>query len=354
MIIKLLGSAVDFSLNRLENVDLPEDGTDIPVEPEETIPEVFTTFASTYSRSTMTEAQKTGLAKFLYNLKQQGILGKVRQLYIPCVMPDWEHCFLNVARYFNSDGTVEYPTVTGVSNSSLGLCFDLCDYGIYKTNASIGWGDCITHNWTDADVTFDNWHILAFKPAQMDASTNTHSGGLNLRGSGGNTNVSFAITGDASATQRRRCGWGSGTVKIDGASVTIKDSLFAFPEGWGNGTHDPFCVGLSIKDNKMMTPSSNYQEFGYNNRNLVNQIDEMELTGQYELPTTAMTGNYSWGGYCGASVSTQQSLATSIVSIGQGLTADEVQQYMDITDEFMEIMGIKNNNWNPDNIEVAD
>lgn len=339
MIIKLLGSAIDFSNNVLEKVELPEE-----------IPEAYTAFANTYARSTMTATQVDGFARFLYNLKKHGILGKVRQLYIPCVMPDWDHCMLNVARYFNSNGTVEYPDVTGVSNASLGQCFGVCDYGIYKTNASIGWGDCITYNWPDADVTFDNWHILAFKPAQMDATTNTHSGGLNLRGSQGTTNVSFAISGAASATQRMRGGWGSGTVKIDGASVAIKDTLFTFPTGWGNGTHDPYCVGLSIKDNKMITPSSDYQQFGYNSRNLVNIIDEMELTGQYALPTTAMTGKYSWGGYNGASVSTQQSLATSIVSIGQGLTAAEVQKYMDIADEFMEIMGIKNNNWNPDAI----
>ena len=355
MIIKLRGFAIDFSNNKLEKADLPEE--DVPVIPdvpdvpvEDTIPEAYTTFATTYSRESMNAEQKKGLAKFLYNLKQHGILDKIRQLYIPCAMPDWDHCFMNVARYFNNEGTIEYPTVTGISNSTLGQCFEVCDYGIYKTNASIGWGDCITYDWPDTDVTFDNWHIFAFKPAQMDATTNTHSGGLNLRGSQGTTNVSFGIGGAASTTQRMRGGWGSGTVKIDGTSVPIKDTLFTFPTGWGNGTYDPYCVGLSIKNNKMMTPSSNYQEFGYNNRNLVNQIDEMELTGQYTLPTTTMTGKYSWGGYNGASISTQQSLATSIVSIGQGLTASEVQTYMDDVNEFMEIMGIKNNNWDPDNL----
>lgn len=351
MIIRIHNPYADFNNNKLEKIDLSGGNTpDIPDAPIEiVIPEEYTTFASTYSRETLTEDQKTGVANFLYKLKQHGILDKIRQLYMPCIMPDWEHCFLNVARYFN-ENREEYPSVTGVSNTTLGLCFDVCDYGIYKTNGSIGWGDCITYSWPDTDVTFDNWHILAFKPAQMDASTNTHSGGLNLRGSGGNTVVSFAITGDSSATQRKRAGWGSGTVKIDGANVSIKDALFAFPEGWGNGTHDPFCAGLSIKDNKMFTPSSNYQEFGYNNRNLVNQIDEMSLVEGATLPTTTMTGNYSWGGYCGASISTQQSLATSIVSIGQGLTAAEIQQYMDDVNEFMEILGIKNNNWNPDTL----
>ena len=248
---------------------------------------------------------------------------------MPCIMPDWEHCFLNVARYFN-ENREEYVTFDLYSNSSLGRCFEVCDYGLYKTSTEIKWGDCLTSNWTDADVTFDNWHILAFKPAQADVTTNTHAGGLNLRARNNpTTNISFQIGGDVSATQRRRGGWASGTVKIDDASIALKDQLFTFPEGWGNGTHDPYCVGLSIKNNKLITPSSDYQEFAYNNRNLVNIIDEMELTGQYDLPTTSMTGTYGWGGYCGASISTQQSLATSIVSIGQGLTAEEIQNYMD-------------------------
>lgn len=351
MIIKLHNPYANFSNNKLEKIDLS--GGDIPVIPdvpeEVVIPEEYMTFASTYSRETLTDNQKTGVASFLYKLKQHGILDKTRQLYMPCIMPDWDHCFLNVARYFN-ENKEEYQKVEGVSNSTLGLCFDVCDYGIYKTNGSIGWGDCITYNWPDNDVTFDNWHILAFKPAQMDASTNTHSCGLNLRGSGGNTVVSFGISGDTSTTQRRRAGWASGTVKIDGNNVNIKDALFTFPTGWGNGTHDPFCVGLSIKDNKMMTPSSDYQEFGYNNRNLVNIIDEMTLVEGATLPTTTMTGKYSWGGYCGASISTQQSLATSIVSIGQGLTKDEIQLFMDDTNELMEILGIKNDNWDPDKL----
>lgn len=351
MIIKLLSSIANFSDNKLETVDVS--GGNVPVVPdvpvEGPIPETYTTFATTYSRSSMTNEQKTGLAKFLYKLENHGLMGKIRQLYIPCVMPDWDHWNLNVARFFN-EGREEYPSFDGVSSSSLGRCFEICDYGVYKTNASIGWGNCFINNWTDADVTFDNWHIFAFKPAQMDAATNTHSGGLNLRAHSPTTKVSFNIGGEASATQRKRASWLSGAITIDGSNVSIKDTLFTFPEGWGNGTHDPFCAGLSIKSGKLITPSSNYYEFGYNNRNLVNQIDEMELTGQYELPTTAMTGTYAFGGYNGASISTQQSLATSIVSIGLGLTAAEVQQYMDVVDEFMGVLGIKNNNWDPDNV----
>lgn len=320
----------------------------------EVIPEEYLTFATQYGRASLTETQKNGVASFLYKLKQQGILDKVRQLYMPCIMPDWDHCFLNVARYFN-EAREEYVTYDLYSNSTLGRCFEVCDYGIYKTTDAIQWGDCLVSTWTDTDVTFDNWHILAFKPAQQDASTVKHSGGLNLRGRNNpTTNVNFAIGGSANATLRQRGSWNSGTVTINGEGVAIKDKLFTFPVGWGNGTYDPYCVGLSIKDNKLITPSSNYQEFGYNNRNLVNQIDEMELTGQYELPTTAMTGLYGWGGYCGASISTQQSLATSIVSIGQGLTTEEIQNYMDAADELMEILQIKNNNWNPDALSTVE
>ena len=92
-------------------------------------------------------------------------------------MPDWEHCFLNVSRYFN-EGTEEYVKFDLYSNSTLGRCFEVCDYGLYKTSTEIKWGDCLVNTWADTDVTFDNWHILAFKPAQQDASTAEHSGGL--------------------------------------------------------------------------------------------------------------------------------------------------------------------------------
>lgn len=77
----------------------------------------------------------------------------------------------------------------------------------------------------------------------------------------------------------------------------------------------------------------------------------MPLTGQYELPTTALTGTYGWGGYYGGAISMQQNLATSIVSIGQGLSVDEVQNYMDATNEFMEILGIKTVTWDPKDLE---
>ena len=76
----------------------------------------------------------------------------------------------------------------------------------------------------------------------------------------------------------------------------------------------------------------------------------MELTGQYELPTTPMTGNFAWGGYQGNSISTQQSLATSVVSIGLGLTKDEIEKYMEYANEFIVGLGINNDNWDPDKI----
>ena len=370
MYIKLLGSHIDFSKHSVGFIE--DDGIDdvIPTptppdtpevdepevdEPEvnepEVVPEEYTSFVNTYARSTMDESQKSSASTFIHNLVKSGIMGKIRQLYLPCIMPDWGHCLLNVARYFN-ENKEEYPAVDLISNSTLGQCFQLCDYGIYKTTTEIKWGDCIAQNWKDEDVTFNNWHIFMFKPAQMDATTNTHSGGINLRSrSGAATNMNFAIGGSASQTQRVRGGWGSGSVKIGDVSVNIKDALFTFPAGWGNGTHDPFCVGISIKDNKLITPSSNYQEFAYNNRSLVNEINEMELTGQYELPTTPMTGTYAWGGYQGTSISTQQSLATSVISIGQGLTKNDIEKYMEYANEFMVGMRITNNNWNPDAIQ---
>lgn len=366
MIIRFLNiDKINFSKNKLETIDFSDinvpvipDTPDVPVIPDEpvipeVIPEVYLNFANTYARSSMTTDQKTGLARYLYKLKTLGILDKVRQLYMPCIAPDWDHCFLNVSRYFNEDKE-EYVKFDLYSNSTLGRCFEVCDYGLYRTSDEIKWGDCLTSNWTDADVTFDNWHVLTFKPALMDATTGVHSGGLNVRSrSGANQALNFQIAGAASTTERVRGGWTSGTIKIDGTDVKFNNGasgMFTFPVGWGNGTHDPYCVGISIKNNKLITPSSNYQEFGYNNRNLVNEINEMELTGTYELPTTALTGTYGWGGYYGCTCSTQPSLATSIVSIGLGLTADEIQNYMDATDEFMEILGIKNNNWDPDNL----
>ena len=72
MIIKLLRSVVDFEKNKLETIDLPgvvvPDIPDIPAE--ETVPEVYTAFAATYARDTMTDEQKNGLAKFLYKLEK--------------------------------------------------------------------------------------------------------------------------------------------------------------------------------------------------------------------------------------------------------------------------------------------
>lgn len=365
MYIKLLSTTIDFSQNsvwfkaddgseEIVPTPTPPSGDDNIEGDNDDVPSVmpveYDTFASTYTRSTMDDTQKNATYRFLYKLVDSGLMGKIRQLYLPCIAPDWEHCLLNVARYFN-ENREEYPAVDLISNSTLGQCFQLCDYGIYKTTTEIKWGDCILQTWTDEDVTFDNWHILMFKPGQMDATTNTHCGGLNLRArAGAATQTSFAIGGAASQTERVRGGWASGTVKINDANVNIKDSLFTFPVGWGNGTHDPYCVGISIKDNKLMTPSSDYQEFGYNNRNLVNIIDEMPLTGQYELPTTKMTGPYSWGGYQGASISTQQSLATSVISIGQGLTKNDIEKYMEYANEFMVGMRITNDNWDPDKI----
>lgn len=364
MYIKLLNSTVDFSKNSVgyvEDTEEPDtpDTPDIPVEPDEpsggivvpeVMPETYSTFVSSYARNTMDDSQNNALYTFLYKLNESGIMSKIRQLYLPCVMPDWDRCFLNVARYFN-ENKEEYPTVEWVSNTTLGQCFEVCDYGIYRTSTEINWGNCITYNWADEDVTFDNWHILMFKPAQQDASTAVHSGGLNLRANSGvATYCNFQIGGGASATQRMRGQWASGTVKIGDTNININDGYFTFTEGWGNGTHDPYCVGISIKDSQLITPSSNYQEFAYNNRNLVNEINEMPLSGQNELPTTAMTGKYSWGGYMGTTISTQQSLATSVVSIGLGLTKDEIQAYMDYANEFMVGMGITNDNWNPDNL----
>lgn len=369
MLIKLLKSTIDFSKNNLEFVegdttpdypDIPDtpiipDDPDDPVEPDIPVePDVpsemaaeYATFIASYTRSSLTETQKQATYTFLYKLKNNGLMSKIRQLYLPCLMPDWDHCFLNVARYFNNNMQEEYVKFDLYANSTLGRCFDVCDYGIYKTNTSIAWGDCLTSTWSDSDVTGDNWHILMFKPAQQDATTNTHSGGLNLRSrSGANLAVNFSIGGAASTTQRVRGGWASGSL----GGVTMKNVMFTEPTGWGNGTHDPYCVGISIKDNKMITPSSNYQEFGYNNRNLVNEISEWPLIEGQTIPTTAMTGTYGWGGYQGSSISTQQSLATSIVSIGIGLTKDEIQTYMNIGEEFMSGMGIKNNNWDPDNL----
>ena len=354
MYIKLLNALIDFSNNSVrfdDSVipDIPDDPI-IPDTPEdEEVPSKYVNFVLSHSRDTLSADQRDVTAKYLYKLDKSGLLGKIRQLFIPCIAPNWDTCFLNVARYFNED-KIEIITPTGVSNSTLGQCFQICDYGIYRTSDEIKWGDCITYNWSDEDVTFDNWHILAFKPAHMDASTNVGNGGLNLRGSKGTTAVSFGIGASPSTTQRMRGQWASGTVKIDGTNVNIKDALFTFDAGWGNGTHDPYCVGLSIKDSKLLTPSSDYQEFAYNNRNLVNIINEMPLTGQYELPTTAMTGQYSWGGYCGATISTQESLATSIVSIGLGLSKTEIETYMEYTNEFMTALDIVNNNWNPDSL----
>ena len=364
MYIQLLGTHIDFSENSIlfvEDNNKPDDSTpSVPETPPTTegiiVPDVmpteYTSFMNSYARTTLDDSQQKSVYSFLYKMVESGLMSKIRQLYLPCIMPDWGHCFLNVARYFN-ENKEEYPAVDLISNSTLGQCFQLCDYGIYKTSTEIKWGDCISQQWNDEDVTFNNWHILMFKPAQMDAATNTHSCGLNLRSrTGAATTVNFQISGAASETQRVRGGWASGSVKIDGTSVNLKDALFTFPTGWGNGTHDPFCVGLSIKDNKMMTPSSNYQEFGYNNRNLVNEINEMELTGQYELPTTPMTGNFAWGGYQGGSISTQQSLATSVVSIGLGLNKDEIEKYMEYANEFMVGMRITNDNWDPDKINA--
>lgn len=360
MYIKLLDSKVNFANNSIDNIIIPDDGTDEPggnpslpdVEPSvpEVMPEQYANFISTYTRSTMNDEQRVAAYTFLYKLNDKGLMSKIRQLYMPCLMPDWDHCFLNVASYFNKSKE-EYTKFDLYSNSTLGRCFEVCDYGLYKTTDQIQWGDCLTSNWTDEDVTFNNWHIFMFKPAQQDASTGVHSGGLNLRSrDAAQTVTAFAITGAGSATQRVRAGWGSGTVTIDGTRVPLKNGLFTEPIGWGNGTHDPFCAGISINADKMLTPSSIYQEFVYNNRNLVNEISEWPLTGDYALPTTPMTGTYGWGGYCGASISTQQSLATSIVSIGLGLSKDEIQEYMDIANEFMVGMGIDNPNWNPDNL----
>lgn len=363
MYIKLLGSHIDFSKYSVGFIE--DDGSedviptppnpDVPDVPEveepEVVPEEYTSFVNTYARSTMDESQKSAASTFLHNLTKSGLMGKIRQLYLPCMMTDWEHCFLNVARFFN-EGREEYPAVDLVSNATLGRCFEVCDYGIYKTSSEIKWGDCIAQNWYDEDVKFNNCHLLMFKPAQMDATTNTHSGGINIRSrTGATTAFNFSIGGSASTTLRQRGGWNSGTVTIDGVGVPIKDTLFTFPVGWGNGTHDPYCTGLSIHNNKLVTPSSNYQEFGYNNRNLVNEINEMELTGQYTLPETSLTGIYSWGGYLGACISMQQSLATSIFSVGLGLSKDEIESYMTYANEFIRGMRIYNDNWNPDSIQ---
>lgn len=387
MIIKLLNAVVDFSKNSIDNVvddggdtpDIPETPDtpdtpdtpvipdtpvepDVPVEPDEPdepsggivvpdeMPETYAAFVSSYARDTMDDSQNNALYSFLYRLNESGIMGKIRQLYLPCVMPNWDKCFLNVARYFNK-GVENYTKMDLYSNSTLGRCFEVCDYGLYKTSDEIKWGDCLTSNWDDTDVSFDNWHILMFKPAQQDASTVMGAGGLNFRSrSGSSIGTNFAIGSATSATQRVRGGWASGTVTIDGASVSYKNGLFVEPTGWGNGTHDPYCVGISIKDNKLITPSSNYQEFAYNNRNLVNEINEWPLVDGMTLPTTVMTGTYGWGGYYGVSISTQQSLATSVISIGQGLTKDEVQSYMDFANEFMVGMRITNENWDPDRL----
>ena len=358
MYFKLFGSKVSF-VNNISGVVVPDtpvepDNPDTPVEPDvpvdpsvpDVMPEEYATFLSSYTRSTLTDTQKQATYTFLYKLNNSGLMAKLRQLYLPCLMPDWDHCFLNVASYFNK-GTESYTKIDLYANSTLGRCFDVCDYGIYKTNANIGWGDCLVSTWADEDVKANDWHILMFKPGQQDASTNTHSGGINFRSrTGASVPVNFTISGAASTTQRVRGGWANGTLN----GVTIKNTLFTEPTGWGNGTHDPYCVGISIKSDRMITPSSSYQEFGYNNRNLVNEITEWPLIEGQTLPTAAMTGTYGWGGYQGVSISTQQSLATSVVSIGLGLTKDEVQTYMDIGEEFMSGMGIKNNNWDPDKL----
>lgn len=371
MIIRLLNPKYNFINNKIAVIDFNEppiepdipdtpDVPDVPVVPDEpvipeVIPEAYVHFANTYARSSMTADQKTGLARYLYKLETLGILGKVRQLYMPCIAPDWDHCFLNVSRYFN-ENKEEYVKFDLYSNSTLGRCFEVCDYGIYRTSDQIKWGDCLTSNWADADVTFDNWHILAFKPAPYDGITGVHSGGLNVRSrSGANLDFNFQIGGAASTTSTARGNWSSGTVKINGTNVKFNNGnagLFKFVTGWANGTHDPYCAGISIKNNNLITPSSSYDQYLNNNRALVNEINEMPLTGQYELPTAALTGTYGWGGYYGGSISMQQNLATSIVSIGQGLSAEEVQNYMDATNEFMETLGIKNNNWDPNNREA--
>lgn len=362
MYYKYLSSIVDFSKNTIGNVEEPDtpdtpdvpDTPDIPETPDTpdtpTVPEVmpteYSTFISSYTRSNLSSLQQHAVYTFLYKLNEAGLMSKIRQLYMPCIMPDWDHCFLNVAKYFNNMKE-EYVKFDLYSSSTLGRCFEVCDYGIYRTSSEIKWGDCLTSNWSDSDVTGDNWHILMFKPAQQDATTNTHSGGLNFRSrTGANLAVNFSIGGAASTTQRVRGGWASGTL----GGITMKNVMFTEPTGWGNGTHDPYCVGISIKNNKMITPSSNYQEFGYNNRNLVNEISEWPLIEGQTIPTAALTGTYGWGGYYGQSISTQQSLATSIVSIGIGLTKDEIQSYMDIANEFIVNLGIANNNWDPDNI----
>lgn len=357
MIIRLLSSKIDFSKNKLGTIVVPDipDIPDVPgpsvPEDELVVPELYTTFADTYGRDSLTTSQKTAVATYLYKLNQAGILSKVRQLYMPCIAQDWSSWTLNVARYFN-EGKEERTTFDGYQNSTLGQCFEICNYGIYRTSTEIKWGDTLMSNWPDADVTMDNCHMLMFKPGPMDATTGEGSMGMNVRSRSNKCtqDFSFQISGPGSTTQRVRGNWASGSIKIDGTSVNFKGAIFAEPTGWGNGTHDPCCTGISILTDKMITPASSYQEFGYNNRNLVNEINEWPLTGNYELPTNALTGTYSWGGYQGSSISTQQSLATSIISIGQGLTATEIQQYMDITDEFMEALDIKNNNWDPDKV----
>lgn len=313
--------------------------------------DIFTTFVNNYTRNNLNDIQKTAIAQYLRELVESGILNKTRQLFIPCVMGDWQHCLMNVARYFN-ENKIEFINPANISNE-YEQCFDLCDYGIYKVNSEIS-GDSIVYDWIDTDVTFNNWHILVFKPAYMDANTSIGCGNLNFRGSKGDTPVSFTVDGATSSTLRMRGTWTAGTIQIGDTKVKIKDELFTFPEGWGNGTHDPYCVGLSIKDNQLIMPSSNYEEYNLNNKNLVNEINVMDLTGQYELPTTPMTGTYSWGGYRGNSISTQKSLATSIISIGQGLTADEMQAYMDKTNTLMSALNIKNDNWDPDRLNIEE
>jgi hypothetical protein len=365
MYIQLLGAHIDFSKNSVlfvEDNQQPggsEPGGSNPSVPEtppstggivvpDIMPTEYASFMSSYARTNMDDSQQKAVYAFLYKMVESGLMGKIRQLYLPCIMPDWDHCFLNVSKYFNNS-VAEYTKMDLYSNTTLGRCFEVCDYGIYRTSSEIKWGDCLTSNWTDADVKLNDWHIFMFKPALQDATTGVHSGGLNFRSrTGSAVSINFNISGAASKTERVRGTLASGSI----GGVNIKNSIFTEPLGWGNGTHDPYCVGISIKDNKLVTPGSNYQEFGYNNRNLVNEITEWPLVEGQTLADTSMTGTYGWGGYYGASISMQQNLATSVVSIGLGLTKDEIEKYMEYANEFIVGLRINNDNWDPDKINA--
>ena len=303
MIIQLLNKNAKFVYN-IANIVIPDEPV-IPDVPIVEIPVEYTNFAHTRSRNNLSAEQKQAVAEYLYKLNQAGILGKIRQLYMPCIAQDWAATSFNVARYFN-EGVEENIPFGLVSNSTLGQCFQVCDYGIYKTSDQIKWGDCLTTNWKDEDVTMNNMHALIFKPGPYDCSTNVGNGGFNLRSrTSASQKFQFGISSATSTTQRVRGGFSSGSIHIDGVQTDMKGKIFTEPTGWGIATHDPYCVGISIINNQMITPSSSYDAFLKQSRALVNEITTWELTGQYELPTTSLTGEYSWGGYYGQTVSMQ-------------------------------------------------